>query len=371
MYPPSGPQGPSPVIPDLPPADPNDHYDDFVPKPPPSRHGELRVQLALFAATFFTTTMVGGCHYDGFMTDMSTLGSAPTVTLSEALGQLRGRLADPLFWVHGLWYSLSILAILGCHEMGHYVMCLRYNVDATRPYFLPAPLPLTGTLGAFIRLRSRIPSKIALFDIGVAGPIAGFVIAVPALFVGLMLSRLDRLPEDLSRFDELGEPLLFQFAAWMIWGDVPATHGLNMHPMAFAAWFGLLATALNLFPIGQLDGGHISYAVLGRRSTTVTLAMMGAAIGLTFVSMSWLVWTILMTVMILMLGPHHPPTLDDDQQLGRGRLVLAGVALAMLIVCFTPAPIGPFVGAPSEHRERIDVNRDALGELGLARHGEP
>ena len=165
--------------------------------------------------------MVGGCHYDGFMTDMSTLGAAPTVTLSEALGQLRGRLADPLFWVHGLWYSLTILAILGCHEMGHYVMCLRYNVDATRPYFLPAPLPLTGTLGAFIRLRSRIPSKIALFDIGIAGPIAGFVIAVPALFVGLMMSRHRSPADDLSRFDELGEPLLFQFAAWLIWGDVP------------------------------------------------------------------------------------------------------------------------------------------------------
>ena len=115
-----------------------------------------------------------------------------------------------------------------------------------------------------------------MFDIGVAGPIAGFVVAVPALFLGLWLSRIDRLPEDMSRFSELGEPLLFQVrGAWLIWGTVADGYSLNMHPMAFAAWFGLLATALNLFPIGQLDGGHISYAVLGRRSTIVTLVMLG------------------------------------------------------------------------------------------------
>jgi membrane-associated protease RseP (regulator of RpoE activity) len=251
-----------------------------------------------------------------------------------------------MFHLHGLWYSVTILAILGCHEMGHYLLALRYGVDTTRPYFLPAPF-ITGTLGAFIRLRSRIPSKIALFDIGIAGPIAGFVVAVPALFLGLALSRVDRLPDDLSPFQSLGEPLLFQFANWVIWGQVADGYSVNLHPMAFAAWFGLLATALNLFPIGQLDGGHIAYAVLGRKSTIVTLVMLGVAFGLTFISTSWVVWTILMTVMIVMLGPHHPPTLDDEQQLGRGRLALALFAVVMLIVCFTPAPIGELVaGAP-------------------------
>ena len=353
MHPSPGPEGPSPVLPELPPIDPNDQYEQYIPKPLPPPHGKLAVQVVLFVLTLVTTTLAGGCHYDSFLVDMSTVVPGvidPNVTfwqeVARAFAALGQRMLDPLFWIHGLWYSLTILLILGCHEMGHYVMCLRYNVDATRPYFLPAPLPLTGTLGAFIRLRSRIPSKIALFDIGVAGPIAGFVIAVPALFLGLWLSRVDRLPEDVSTFKELGEPLLFQFAASAVWGPIADGYSINLHPMAFAAWFGLLATALNLFPIGQLDGGHISFAVLGRRSTIVTVVMLGVAIGLTFFSSSWIVWTVLMTVMIVLLGPHHPPTLNDEQSLGSGRLAIALFALLMLIVCFTPAPIGDILAGP-------------------------
>jgi membrane-associated protease RseP (regulator of RpoE activity) len=146
-----------------------------------------------------------------------------------------------------------------------------------------------------------------------------------------------------------------------------------MHPMAFAAWFGLLATALNLFPISQLDGGHIAYAVFGRRSTVITVMTIGIAIGLTFVSSGWIVWTALMIGMILLVGPHHPPTLDDERTIGPGRVLMAGVALAMLIVCFTPAPIGEFVATPSERRERIEVLRapgsenELRSELDVAR----
>lgn len=341
MYPPSGPDGPS----SLPIPDPADRYDDFVPVyvPPrlPPNHGRLWVQLVLFGLTLFSTTVVGGCHYFSFTFDLASANQAPPDDQ-----MVRGIFGDPMFYVHGLWYSLTILAILGCHEMGHYVACLRYGVEATRPYFLPAPLPLTGTLGAFIRIRSRIPTKVALFDIGIAGPLAGFVVAVPALFIGLWLSRVDRLPEDASQLMELGEPLLFRFAAWLVWGEVADGYSINMHPMAFAAWFGLLATALNLFPISQLDGGHIAYAVFGRRSTAITIVMIGVAIGLTFVSSSWIAWTVLLLAMIVMMGPRHPPTLDEDEPLDRGRLLLAAVALIVLIVCFTPAPIGPFIGAP-------------------------
>ena len=340
MHPPSGPDGPS----SLPIPDPVDRYDDFVPvyvpPPLPPAHGRLWVQLVLLGATVITTTLVGGCHYYSFAIDLATVNQLPPEASTSAL------FLEPLFWLRGLWYSLTILAILGCHEMGHYVACLRYGVDVTRPYFLPAPLPLTGTLGAFIRIRSRIPNKIALFDIGIAGPLAGFVVAVPALFIGLWLSRVDRLPVDQSNLMELGEPLLFRFAAWIVWGHVADGSSINMHPMAFAAWFGLLATALNLFPIAQLDGGHIAYAVFGRRSTAITIVMIGVAIGLTFVSSSWIAWTVLLVIMIWMMGPGHPPTLDEDEQLDRRRLVLAAVALAILIVCFTPAPIGPFLGAP-------------------------
>ena len=307
---------------------------------PPSDHGKLWVQLLLLCATVFSTTLVGGCHYYSFQIDLATINQLTPDPSADSL------FYQPIFWLRGLWYSLTILAILGCHEMGHYLACLRYGVDVTRPYFLPAPLPLTGTLGAFIRIRSRIPNKIALFDIGIAGPLAGFVVAVPAMFIGLWLSRVDRMPEDASNLMELGEPLLFKLAAWMIWGEVGDGYTINMHPMAFAAWFGLLATALNLFPIAQLDGGHISYAVFGRRSTAITIVMIGVAIALTFVSSSWIAWTVLLVIMILMMGPRHPPTLDEDEPLDRGRLILAAAALVVLIVCFTPAPIGPFIGAP-------------------------
>ncbi len=147
------------------------------------------------------------------------------------------------------------------------------------------------------------------------------------------------MPPDLPFTIWLGEPLLFKFAQWAVWGGIADGYSLSMHPMAFGAWFGLIATALNLFPISQLDGGHISYAVFGRRSVAITYVMIAAAVGLTIFSLSWLVWTALMLVMMWLVGPHHPPTLDDDIKLGRGRLIIAGAALLIFIVCFTPAPI--------------------------------
>jgi membrane-associated protease RseP (regulator of RpoE activity) len=315
-----------------------DQYEQFIPKPLPPPHGRLWVQLVLLALTLGTTTFMGGCHYYGFLQDLATANDP-----AQSAATLQSTFASPMFYVHGLWYSLTILAILGCHEMGHYVACLRYNVIATRPFFLPAPL-MTGTLGAFIRIKSRIPNKTALFDIGIAGPLAGFVVAVPALFLGLMMSRVDRLPADPTGLTELGEPLLFKIAAWMVWGTVGDGYSINMHPMAFAAWFGLLATALNLFPISQLDGGHIAYAAFGRRSTIVSMVMIVIAIGLTFFSMSWVVWTALTVIMMFVLGPHHPPTLDDDEPIDNRRRLLAVVALIILVLCFTPAPIGPFIG---------------------------
>lgn len=317
------------------PIEPLDQYTQSVPQPLAPPHGRLSVQLTLLALTLVTTTLAGVAHHQFFKIDLALIDQP------EQLQQaLTNSATGAGFYLSGLWYSLTILLILGCHEMGHYVACLRYGVLATRPYFLPVPLPLTGTFGAFIRIKSRIPTKTALFDIGIAGPLAGFIIAVPALVIGLMLSRIDRLPQDQSMLVELGEPLLFKLVAWLVWGPVPSGYSVNMHPMAFAAWFGLLATALNLFPIAQLDGGHISYAVLGRRSTYVTFIMIGVAIILCFRSSSWIVWTLLLLVMIGLLGPHHPPTLDDEPPIDRGRVVMAAAAMIILALCFTPVPIG-------------------------------
>ena len=339
-----------------------------MPPPLPSPKGRLGVQLLLLALTIATTTMVGAEHYLAF-----SIGFEKLVQMLETDRQALAALAmRPGFYLNGLWYSVAILAILGCHELGHYVACLRYGVAATRPYFLPLPpspaTPWTGTLGAFIRIKSRIPDRIALFDIGIAGPIAGFVVAVPVLFIGMWLSRVERLPPDLPGGVTLGEPLLFQLAQWMIWGPIADGYGLNMHPMGFAAWFGLLATALNLFPIAQLDGGHIAFAVFGRRSVFITYFMMTMAIALAFFSLSWIVWTVLMLLMLLLVGPHHPPTLNDDIRLGRGRLALAGCALVIWALCFTPAPISLIEPSrESEHRERVDVDRDPLHQLWMPR----
>jgi membrane-associated protease RseP (regulator of RpoE activity) len=296
-------------------------YPTLPPEPRPPRRWR---HLILFLLTVLTTILVGADHYASFYVDF---GSRPL------------DLSGTEMILSGLWYSASILAILGAHEFGHYYACRYYGVDASLPYFLPAPLPLTGTLGAFIRIRQPIPGKRELFDIGIAGPLAGFIVAIPVLLLGMSLSRVTELPADTRGFVELGEPLLFQGAAWLFWGVPPEGYSINMHPMAFAAWFGLLATALNLFPIGQLDGGHISYAVLGARSTMVTLGTLLCLIGLTFVSSSWLVWTVLTVAMLIAFGPRHPRTTDEHIPLDRTRLWLAAVALLMFIVCFTPAPI--------------------------------
>ena len=289
--------------------------------------------IVLFVLTVLTTTAAGADHYAAFYLGFGG-GNLPFT-----YGEL---------FMRGLWYSIPILAILGTHEMGHYMACRYYGVEASRPYFLPMPIVLTGTLGAFIRIRQPIPNKRQLFDIGIAGPIAGFLVAVPVLFAGMYLSRVTELPKDFQgELFWLGEPLLFKAATWLTFGSVPEGFSVSMHPVGFAAWFGLLATALNLFPIGQLDGGHISYAVLGRKSTLVTLIMIGCLVGLTFWSLSWAVWAGLMVVMLLAFGPRHPRTPDEDEPLDPTRKWLAVFAVVMFVLCFTPAPIEPLdlVGA--------------------------
>ena len=280
------------------------------------------INFTLLLGTIGTTTWVGAEFHRAFASGFNTAVDLPLVARN------------------GLWYSLTVLTILGVHELGHYYACRRYRIDASLPYFLPAPL-LIGTLGAFIRIRQPIPTKRMLFDVGVAGPIAGFVVAVPALFIGVALSEVLPRPDDFGEGGALlfGQPLLFRLAAWTIWGAFPEAYSLNLHPMGFAAWVGLLATALNLFPIGQLDGGHISYAVFGARSTHVTLVSAAVLFALAFHSPSWIVWAVLMVVMLVALGPRHPRTLDHDIPIDRTRILVAAFALVIFVLCFTPAPI--------------------------------
>ena len=295
--------------------------------PPPHQKFRDRVWLhtLLFVLTALTTTLVGAAWYAGFRSDFGT----HPVQLS--------------FWsfaLHGLWYSGPLIAILGCHELGHYLACRYYDVDASLPYFIPMPIVLTGTMGAVIRIREPIRRKDELFDIGIAGPIAGFLVAVPALFFGVAMSNIARIPPNTPGI-EFGEPPLFKLAQAIFWGTPPDGYGLNMHPMVFAAWVGMLVTTMNLFPIGQLDGGHISYAVFGRRSRYVTMGALAFAIGLILLSPSpgvWVTWTALSLAMLFLFGINHPRVHDEEVPLDRTRLLLALFAVVMFILCFTPAP---------------------------------
>jgi membrane-associated protease RseP (regulator of RpoE activity) len=183
-----------------------------------------------------------------------------------------------------------------------------------------------------------------LFDIGIAGPIAGFVVAVPALLIGMHWSRRIWLPPHIPGIEliNLGEPWLFQMAKWLYFGEIPKGADINMHPMVFAAWFGMLATALNLLPLGQLDGGHIAYANLGRRANMVTYVALAIMFALgVAVSVNWLFWSGLMAAMLFTFGWRHPPTSDEQDDLGTPRLLLSLFAVLMFVLCFTPAPFAP------------------------------
>ncbi len=238
----------------------------------------------------------------------------------------------------GPWYAMAILTILGAHEFGHYFACRWHNVDCTLPYFIPAPILLTGTLGAVIKIREQFPSRAALFDIGVAGPIAGFITLLPFLILGIWLSDLMPVPDDPGTL-LLGEPLLFKTLARLVHGPLPEGTDIVIHPMGFAAWVGMLATALNLLPFGQLDGGHIAYAVFGPRAVRLSVITLAIVVGLSFLATSWIAMAVMLTAMTWVVGLRHPPPLDDWTPLSRGRLVIAGLAPLIFVVCFTPTPI--------------------------------
>ena len=296
------------------------------PQRPVTRH------VVLFVLTFLTTTLVGAQFYASFVTGIGTNVSDLPSFARLLLG--------------GLWYSVGVLTILGVHEFGHYFACKYYGVDASLPYFIPLPLPfvIPGTFGAVIRIRQQIPSKQQYFDIGIAGPIAGFLTLIPVLVLGISLSSVVTLPADFQG-ENYAEPLLFQWVEKLFLPSLAPGETINLHPAGWAAWWGLLATALNLFPAGQLDGGHISYAVFGRTSSRITIGVVACLIILTIGSItvlhtpSYLLPTILLVIMVFVMGPHHPQTPDEDQPLDATRLWLAAFAAFMFIVSFTPIPI--------------------------------
>ena len=244
------------------------------------------------------------------------------------------------YWLGGSVYAIPLMLILGAHEMGHFLQAWRYRVPASFPYFIPMPLSPIGTMGAVIAMRGRVADRRALFDIAITGPIAGLVPAVVLTVVGLKLSRVVSL-EGIRGIPILGEPLLFKLLAYWIYGPLGDEVDILLHPIGFAGWVGIFITALNLIPIGQLDGGHILYALLRRKAHPVAVMLLGTAAASVVVLSVWnpSVWGwLVMITLLFVMGPKHPPTADDHVPLGRWRVLLGWLILLFVPLGFTPTP---------------------------------
>jgi len=273
--------------------------------------------VVLFLLTVFTTLWAGAYQtYQG-----------------PVRGPVNFLLAHPETLWRGIPFAGALLFILTTHELGHYVLSRIHRVPASLPLFIPGPPHFIGTFGAIIRMRGAAMNRCALFDIGVAGPLAGFVVAVAALVVGLSLSTV--VDRTASYGLHLGEPLLLQFMSWLVIGTVPPESDVVLHPIGFAAWFGLFVTSLNLIPIGQLDGGHVAYALWGGRQRVMAFAFVVILMVLGFVGWpGWFLWAFMAGI----FGLSHPSIVDPFTPLGRSRTIVGWIAIAVFAVTFAPIP---------------------------------
>ena len=300
---------------------------------PPGRFSSFFVEkriwlnILLFVVTIVTTFIVGFSWSIGYKY-AENFAQNPDLVPNPAM------IMNPEIVILSLIYAVILLVILLGHELGHYLVCQYYKVDATLPYFIPAPT-LIGTMGAFIRIRSPITKKQQLFDIGIAGPLTSFVLSLPACVLGLYLSKaVPSLPEEGSIL--FGDPLIFKFFGNIFFKGIPEGFDIVPHPIAFAGWVGILVTALNLFPVGQLDGGHVAYAFLGKKTRNLAPYILGIFILMgVFFWIGWFVWALL----IYFLGLKHPHIYDEDKPLSSGRRSLGVLAIIIFIVSFTPEPI--------------------------------
>lgn len=240
------------------------------------------------------------------------------------------------FGAQGYLFSIGIMTILTFHEMGHYIQTRRYGVSSSLPYFIPMPFPPFGTMGAIIRMDGRIPNMKALFDIGISGPLAGLVPAFLFCWIGISFSHLTPRVYD-PMVIEFHHPLIFQWITYWKFGPLPADITLRLHPLAFAGWVGLFITSLNLLPIGQLDGGHIFYGLLGKRAGFYSTFLFFVLVFLVFAFQLWF-WSLMLVLMALM-GTRHQPTQDDTVPLGPVRKILGVLTLSFLFIGFTPVPL--------------------------------
>jgi membrane-associated protease RseP (regulator of RpoE activity) len=268
------------------------------------------VHIVLFVLTFLSTLTVGAVQ-------------AGVDPLKEPSGILAG-----------LPFAATLMIILLCHEFSHYLSSKKHDVVATLPYFIPAPT-LFGTFGAFIKMKTPITTKNALMDIGASGPIAGFIASVIATVIGLSLSRIVPVGKAAAVLT-LGDSLLFSGLSKLIVGTVPRNYDVLLHPIAFAGWIGFFVTSINLIPVGQLDGGHIAYALLGERHSNVSkvLILVMVLLGI-FVWEGWAIWAVL----LIFLGFRHPPIVYSGVPLDPKRKVIGWIAVVIFIITFMPVPI--------------------------------
>lgn len=301
------------LTPTLRPAENNPNEYELVAMPglAPSAPANSRLHLILFIATVISVTVSGAGEMD----------DAGNMVFSLA---------------NGLMFAGSLLTILVAHEMGHYLVSRWRGAPASLPYFIPMPLALSGTMGAVIVQREPFEDRRILLEVGIAGPIAGFVFAVPLYILGLLLSEVKAIPPTGTIF--LGDSLFTQFASRLIHGIIDPAMGQDifLHPIASGAWIGLLITGINLIPAGQLDGGHVAYALLGERANYLSYVMIAlmAVLSLT-ISQGWMVWVF----MLMAFGRSHPPVLNQASRLTWVHVLLAALGLLILLLTFVPRPI--------------------------------
>lgn len=293
--------------------------------------------LFLLFVTAITTFLTGAIWSVEIRSEPESLTGAIVAPFAALVTETTSGNYQPL--LKGMLFTFTLLIILGAHELGHYFACRYYRIRATLPYFIPAPPLLTpfGTFGAVIKIKEHIYSRRALFDIGIAGPLAGFVLALPASVIGLLIAEFATTTTT-GEGIQFNDPLLF-IIIMKIFG-LPQL--INWNPIYWASWATLLVTALNLFPVGQLDGGHVLYAVAGpriHRWVSLIVALSVAALAVVSILMHgspvWLLWSV---VLFFLLKVGHPPVVVEEP-LGRARIALAVIAIVVFLLCFMPFPI--------------------------------
>lgn len=294
-----------------------------------------RVNLILLVLTIFSTLFIGAIYAPSDALKLEVLRNG-----GDWLAAL---LQQPVFWLEGLPYTLALLGILGIHEMGHYVAGRIHKAAVTLPYFIPMPFGL-GTMGAVILLREPIKNRRQLFDIGVAGPLAGFIIALPLIIIGLSNSPVEFIPNPEPNSQE-GNSILYFGLKYLIFGRALPNGGFDviLNSVAFAAWLGLFITAVNLLPIGSLDGGHVTYSVFGQQQWRIArvvwgLMLVGGIILLVVYNQVlniWLLWAFLLQGVF---GLRHPPPLDDITPLDGKRRLIGIFTMILFVLLIVPVP---------------------------------